>query len=192
MQPRQHACWYTRAYVRTRAYAHAYHVGTGGAAIGANMLRTGIHVRESWFEMASNVTTKIENGKLVIVADLNSVVRRTSKDTGDVLAAIDFEKLSALCPNVTGAQGEIKVSFAVYFMDKARQAATGAPAQASKRPEDMSKEELLALLARQAATTPTPAPTPKAPTKPPTEKQIAARQAFAERAKAGTLKPPTK
>lgn len=142
--------------------------------------------------MASNATAKIENGKLVIVADLNSVVRRTSKDTGDVLAAIDFEKLSALCPNVSGAQGEIKVSFAVYFMDKARNAATGAPAQASKRPEDMSKEELLALLARQAATTPTPTPTPKAPTKPPTEKQIAARQAFAERAKAGTLKPPTK
>lgn len=143
--------------------------------------------------MASNVTTKIENGKLVIVADLNSVVRRTSKDTGDVLAAIDFEKLSALCPNVSGAQGEIKVSFAVYFMDKARNAATGAPAQASKRPEDMSKDELLALLAsKQTATTPTPTPTPKAPTKPPTEKQIAARQAFAERAKAGTLKPPTK
>lgn len=137
--------------------------------------------------MASNVTTKIENGKLVIVADLNSVVRRTSKDTGDVLAAIDFEKLSALCPNVSGAQGEIKVSFAVYFMDKARQAATGAPAQASKRPEDMSKEELLALLVSKQA--PTPTPTPKAPAKPPTEKQIAARQAFAERAKAGTLKP---
>lgn len=136
--------------------------------------------------MASNATAKIENGKLVIVADLNSVVRRTSKDTGDVLAAIDFEKLSALCPNVTGAQGEIKVSFAVYFMDKARQAATQAPAQASKRPEDMSKDELLALLAsKQAATT----PTPKAPAKAPTEKQIAARQAFAERAKAGTLKP---
>lgn len=143
--------------------------------------------------MASNATAKIENGKLVIVADLNSVVRRTSKDTGDVLAAIDFEKLSALCPGVTGAQGEIKVSFAVYFMDKARQAATQAPAQASKRPEDMSKDELLALLASKQA--PAPVPTKQAATKPATTPkpaspaQLAAREKFAAAAKAGTLKP---
>lgn len=159
------------------------------------MLRTGIHVRESWFEMASNASAKIENGKLVIVADLNSVVRRTSKDTGDVLAAIDFEKLSALCPGVTGAQGEIKVSFAVYFMDKARQAATQAPAQASKRVEDMSLEELRAYVAAQGTQAPKQAPTKQAAPKstsapkPPTQAQLDARAKFAAAAKAGTLKP---
>lgn len=111
--------------------------------------------------MASNVTTAIVNGKLVITCELDKVAKRTSKDTGDVLAAIDFEKLSALCPSVTGVTGEIKVSLGVYFMDKARNAATQAPAPVQKPLTELSREELLALLAKTQATTPVQAPAPK-------------------------------
>lgn len=149
--------------------------------------------------MANNVTVSIVNGRLVIECELNKVARRTSKDTGDVLAAIDFEKLSALCPSVQGALGEAKVSLGVYFMDKARNAVTQAPAskQAVFNPATASVEELRAwALAQTQAPAPVPT-TPKATSKqnveivrkPATPAQIAARQAFADKAKAGTLKP---
>lgn len=145
--------------------------------------------------MASNVTVSVVNGRLVIECELNKVARRTSKDTGDVLAAIDFEKLSALCPNVTGVLGEAKISLGVYVMDKARNAATSsASSKPVKRIEDMSIEELRAQLQAQAAQAPAPvASKPKSQVeivrKPATPAQIAARQAFADKAKAGTLKP---
>src|SRR5690242_10376806 len=188
---------HTGIYPFTRAYVHAYHVGTASPCIRANMARTAIHVRERRSIMASNVTVKLENGKLVITADLDKVAKRTSKDTGDVLAAIDFEKLSALV-GAQGVTGEIKVSLGVYLMDKSRAQATGtqATAPAGKRVEDMSREELLALLAtKQPAPAPAPVPTKQAASKPakaPTPAQQAARDKFAAAARAGTLKPATK
>jgi hypothetical protein len=106
--------------------------------------------------MASNVKVSLVSGKLVIECELDKVAKRTSKDTGDVLASIDFEKLSALV-GATGVMGEIKVSLGVYLMDKSRNAATSVPAgKPAKRIEDMSLDELRAYALAQAQGTPTP------------------------------------
>lgn len=130
--------------------------------------------------MASNVTAKLENGKLIITCDLSAgVVRRAGvkktedgSGTGDVLCAIDFERLSALV-GASGVTGAIKVSLGVYLQDKERNAVTQAPASAQVpfNPATASVEALRAWAMAQAQGTTAPAPAPTQEKKPRSDKQ---------------------